>query len=239
MKLKKDLEIIGKSLFITNKKILILSDLHIGQDESMNANGFLVPRFQYDDLFKETQQIIRKTKPKIIILNGDIKHEFSGILREEWKRVKEYIDYLQRKSEVILIKGNHDSILKPLAEKQGIQMVNHYLINNLFVCHGDKIIKNNDYKKSKTIIIGHEHPAVTLREGVRTEKYRCFLIGKYEDKELVVMPAMNPSSEGSDILNQKPLSPYLKGNKELKKFKVIIIEENQTYDFGKLEDLEE
>lgn len=213
-----------------------MSDLHIGQDESLNANGFLIPRFQYNDLYKETQQIIKETKPKTIVLNGDIKHDFSSILREEWKRVTEYITFLKRKSEVIIIKGNHDSIIKPLAEKLGIETKDYLLLDDFFICHGDKIIENEDYKKSKTIIIGHEHPAISLKEGVRVEKYKCYLIGKHENKNLIVMPAMNPSSEGSDVLTQKILSPYLK-KKNIKDFQAIIIEENKAYDFGKIKNL--
>jgi putative SbcD/Mre11-related phosphoesterase len=238
MKIEKDLEIIGNTLFIPSKKILILSDLHIGYDESMNANGFLIPRFQYQDLYKETQRIIKEKKPKTIILNGDIKHEFRGILREEWLRVQEYITYLKRKSEVVIIKGNHDSIIKPLAEKLEIKTLNYKIIDDKFICHGDKIFDNEEYKKSKTIIIGHEHPAITLQDGVRTEKYKCFLLGKYKDKKLIVMPAMNPSSEGADILKEKLLSPYLKENKNIKLFKAIIVSENKVYDFGKIKNLE-
>lgn len=238
MKLEKDLEIVGNALFIPSKKTLILSDLHIGQDESMNANGLLVPRFQYQDLFNETQRIIKQTKPKTIILNGDIKHEFSKILKEERKRIQEYLQYLKRNRTVIIIKGNHDAIIEPLAKSQEIEMKNYEKINDVFICHGDKIIENEDYEQSKTIIIGHEHPAITLKDGVRVEKYKCYLKGKYKNKKLIVMPAMNPSSEGSDVLTQKLLSPYLKNNKNLKNFKAIIIEENKAYDFGEIKNLE-
>lgn len=238
MQILKNIKIIRTALFIENKKILILSDLHIGYDESLNANGILLPRFQYLDLFRDTQKIVKEVKPKIIILNGDIKHEFSGILREEWKRVKEYVSYLQRTCKVILIKGNHDAILEPLAKERKIEIRNHYLTDDIFICHGDKLIENEDFKKSKTIIIGHEHPAITLKDNIRTEKYKCFLLGMYKNKKIIVMPAMNPSSEGSDVLTQKLLSPYLKNNNKLKEFKAIIIEENNTYDFGKIKNLE-
>jgi uncharacterized protein len=239
MKIQENLEIKRKTLYIPDEKILIISDLHIGFDESMNAKGFLMPRFQYDDLFKETQRLVKELKPKTIILNGDVKHEFSGILREEWKRVIEYIDYLKRKSEVIIIKGNHDSILQPIANKKEIVMREYYKVNDIFICHGDKIYDNEDFNTSKTIIIGHEHPAITLREGVRAEKYTCFLIGEYLGKKLIVMPAMNPASEGSDVLADRLLSPYLKKNRKLKDFKAIIVDEKEVYDFGKLRDLEE
>jgi len=237
MKLLKNLEIIRNALHITNTNTLIISDLHIGQDESMNKNGFLIPRFQYQDLLKETQLLIKKTNPKTIIINGDIKHEFKDISQEEWKKVREYLNHLKRKSNIKIIKGNHDSIIEHITKNLNIETSTYELINDFFICHGDKIIENNDFKKSKTIIIGHEHPAITLTEGVRSEKYKCFIVGTYKKKTLIVMPAMNPSSEGSDILKEKPLSPFLKKNKNLKNFETYITEENKTYHFGKIKNL--
>ncbi|MFP4567672.1 MAG: metallophosphoesterase [Candidatus Woesearchaeota archaeon] len=235
MLLTPNIKIIRTSLFIESESTLILSDLHIGQDEAMSANGFLMPRFQYEDLFKETQSIIKETKPKRIILNGDIKHEFGGILKEERSKIKEYIQYLKRgEREVIIIKGNHDAILKPLAERENIALKDFLILKDFFICHGDKLFEDDAFKKSKIIIIGHEHPAITLKDGPRKEKYKCFLLGKYEDKKLIVMPAMNPLSDGSDILTQKLLSPYLKNNKNFKKFKAIITDDDKAYDFGEI-----
>lgn len=238
MELLKNIQIINKTLFLKKEKTLIISDLHIGQDEALNSKGLLMPRFQYEDIFKETQKIIKEIKPKRIILNGDVKHEFSGILKEEREKVQEYIKYLMRTSEVILIKGNHDSILKPLADKLELELDNYYELNDVLICHGDKLFEIEKNKKIKTIIIGHEHPALTLREGARAEKYKCYLIGEYKNKNLIVMPSMNPLNEGTDILQEQLLSPYLKNNKNFKNFKAIIIDENKTYDFGKLRDIE-
>jgi len=104
--------------------------------------------------------------------------------------------------------------------------------------HGDKfnktvedIIKN---KKIKTIIIGHEHPAVSLKEGSRTETFKCFLKGKFKGKELIVQPSFNLVTEGTDILKESLLSPFLKQN--LKNFNVYIVAD-KVYDFGKVSSL--
>lgn len=283
-----DLKIIRCSLFIESEKTLILSDLHIGQDEAMNAKGLLMPRFQYNDLFEETQKLIKETKPKKVILNGDVKHEFSGILREEWLRIQEYITFLKKKCEVVIVKGNHDSILKPLTDKLEVELKDYERVGNTFICHGDRLFDNKDFDECDTIIIGHEHPAVTLTRGPRKEKYKCFLKGEYErNKTLIIMPAMNSLSEGTDVLVEKALSPFLNPNTKnkttknankttnnknnndktnystnnmpniltrilnsipnainsnnktnLSKFRVIIVEGKDVYDFGELGDLE-
>ena len=238
MEIFNNLFIRGNALFFGKEKVLVLSDLHIGQDESLNSNGFLVPRFQFDDLFLETQRLVKVLKPRVVVLNGDIKHEFSGILREENSRIKEFIDFLRRKCEVVLVKGNHDSILKPLADRLGLEMRDFFVVGDCFICHGDKLFDNDDFRRCSTVIIGHEHPAVSLRSGPRVEKYKCFLVGKYLSKNLVVMPAMNPTSEGSDVLAQRLLSPFLKGNVSFKEFKVFIVDDDKVFDFGFLSGLE-
>jgi len=89
-------------------------------------------------------------------------------------------------------------------------------------------------KEVKRIIIGHEHAAVTLKEGPRVEKFKCFLKGKWKGKELIVMPSMNPVTEGTDVLQAELLSPYL--NQKLDNFEVFIVAD-EIMPFGKLGNL--
>ncbi|MFA6072648.1 MAG: metallophosphoesterase [Candidatus Woesearchaeota archaeon] len=240
MKILSNIEIVDLALFFKKEKILIFGDLHIGQEDAMNKEGILIPRFQQKDLITKTKKIISTTNPDIIILNGDIKHEFAKISKEEWKQILEYFDLLQKYSKVIIVKGNHDKIIEPLASKKNIPVLTHYLINKTYICHGDIIPTNKEFKECKTIIIGHEHPSIGLRDGNRVEKYKCFLKGKYkynlfEEKQLIVMPSMNQLTEGTDILSEQLLSPFLK-NMNINKFETWIVE-NEVYYFGKLKEL--
>ncbi|MGV8169175.1 MAG: metallophosphoesterase [Candidatus Nanoarchaeia archaeon] len=235
MEICKGIEIKDLTLFFKKEKILLLGDLHIGEEAAMKREGFLIPRFQQKDLINKTKKILEETKPKLIILNGDVKHEFGGISREEWKQVLDYLDLLQKHCGVIIIKGNHDKIIDPIAEKRKIPVLDYYVINSsIYICHGDIIPKNEHYKQAKTLIIGHEHPAIGLRDGNRVEKYKCFLKGKYKNKTLIVMPSMNQLTEGTDILTERLLSPFLQQN--LDSFETWIVE-SEIYHFGKLSGL--
>jgi uncharacterized protein len=236
MNIIEGIEICDLALFLKKDKILILGDLHIGQEESMNKEGILIPRFQHKDLIAKTKKIISFTKPSLIILNGDVKHEFAGISRDEWKKVQEYFDLISKNSRVILIKGNHDSILEPIALKKGLIVQDYFVHNKIFICHGDKIFQNADFKKSKIIIIGHEHPSIGLQDKNRVEKYKCFLKGKYENKTLIVIPSMNQLTEGTDVLKEKLLSPFLK-NTNLHSFETWIVENEEVFYFGKIKGL--
>lgn len=236
MEILKGIEIEDLALLIKKEGLLIFGDLHIGQEEAMNKEGLLIPRFQHKDLISKTKKILQKTNPSIIILNGDIKHEFSGISRDEWKKVQEYLDILLKHAKVIIIKGNHDNILEPIAARKGIRLQEQYFQNKILICHGDRIPKNKEFEESKTVIIGHEHPSIGLQEGNRVEKYKCFLKGKYENKTLIVMPSMNQLTEGTDVLKEKLLSPFLR-NANIENFETWIVENEEIFYFGKLRGL--
>lgn len=232
MHISKNIEIIDLALYLEQEKVLILSDLHIGYEEYLNKQGVLVPRFQLEDLTKRINNILDRIDASKIIINGDLKHEFGTISKQEWNDTMRILDLFNGK-EVILIKGNHDSILGPIAEKKNIEIKDHCKINDVYICHGDKISEDEDFKKSKIVIIGHEHPAVSFRER-SDEKYKCFLKGKWKNKLLLVTPSLNLVTQGSDITKDKTLSPFLQNH--ISDFEVFVVE-NKVYDFGKLKDL--
>ncbi|MBD3313877.1 phosphoesterase [Candidatus Woesearchaeota archaeon] len=235
MEISKGIEIIDLGLKIGSA--LIIGDLHIGYEEALNKQGVMVPRFQFRDILKRMTAILRKAKPDIVVLNGDIKHEFGTISEQEWRETLKIIDLiLKYAKKLVLVRGNHDTILGPIAKKRHVEIVDTYQIDDgmIVVLHGHKEVKLP--KNTKTIIIGHDHPAVSLREGPRVEVFKCFLKGEYKKKELIVMPSFNLVTEGSDMTREKSLSPYLK--QDLDNFRVYIVSD-KVYDFGRLKDIPE
>jgi uncharacterized protein len=235
MELHKGIEIIDLALFLVKQKILIIADTQIGYEESLNKKGIFIPRFQHKDIIDRLEKIINVTKPKKVIIDGDIKHEFGTISETEWRHTVRLIDSISSRTELILIRGNHDKQLGPIAKKKNLKLIDHLLIGDIYICHGDKLQKNKDFEKAKTIIIGHEHPAVALKDSGRTEKYKCFLKGKYKNKTLIVLPSFNIMIEGTDILSEKVLSPFLK--KGLGDFEVFVSDKDILY-FGKVKNIE-
>jgi len=227
------IKIIGLTLFLEKQKILVIADTHIGFEEACNKEGVLIPRLQFKEIMSSLEEIFKKTKPEIIIMLGDIKHEFGTISRQEWRDTLNLLDYLMSKAgKVILIKGNHDTILGPLADKKSLAVREHYLADDYLFCHGHKLIdkKSSEFKKAKTIIIGHEHPAIGLRDGPRVEKYKCFLLGNYHGKKLIVMPSFNFVTEGTDVLQENLLSPFIEN---IHNFEAFVVGD-KTYNFGKI-----
>ena len=217
MKIAKDIEVNDLSLYLVKEKTLVFADFHIGYEEALNKEGILIPRFQLKETLERLERIFlffKRNKKEInkIIINGDLKHEFGTISEQEWRDALKLLDFLNKYcKEIILIKGNHDTILGPIADKRSLKIVDFLKFEDVLIIHGDKINKHieNLIKKAKIIIISHEHPALSLKEGFRVELFKCFLKGKYKKKTLIVQPSFNLVTEGTDVSKEGLLSPFL------------------------------
>ena len=230
MEIINGIEIIDLALYLPKQRILAIADVHMGYEEALNKQGILMPRFQFKEVILRLETIFKTIKPKLnkIVINGDIKHEFGKISETEWRNTLKLLDFLAKHcDEIILIKGNHDTILGPIARKRNVKVVEHYDVGKVVFIHGDKLVPN----KAKTIIIGHEHPAISFKQ--RTDKFKCFLRGKWKGKQLIVMPSFNMVTEGTDITQEKLLSPYLTN---ISDFGIFVVGE-QIMNFGKVKEM--
>ena len=240
MNIFKNIEIADLGLYTCST--LIISDVHIGYEEALNKQGILVPRLQFDDMMKRMESIfdyLKSGNKKIerIIVNGDLKHEFGTISEQEWRETLKFLDMLLLKAKkVILIKGNHDTILGPIAQKRNVEVVDYYKTGDTYFCHGHKIPLDADFRAAKTVVIGHEHPAITIGDGTRRELFKCFAKGWWKKKTLIAMPSFNTLTTGTDLLRDSALSPFMKEIKSRKELEIFVVG-NETYYFGRLNEI--
>ncbi len=240
MELAPGAEAIDLALYLPAHKTLVLSDLHMGFEEALNRQGVLVPRTHFKDLVDRLEVIFARLKTakkpvRTIVITGDLKHEFGRIGKQEWKDTMRMVDYLLRRSQrLLLIKGNHDVQLGPIAKRQGLELVKEHRAGDVLIIHGDRVPES--LAGVSTIIMGHEHPAIGLRHGGRTERYKCYIVGTYKRKTLIVQPSANLLTEGTDVLKEETLSPLLSG---LMKFRAFVIDDQkrEILDFGVLKGL--
>jgi uncharacterized protein len=233
MKILKSIKLVDLAIY--TKNTLIVTDFHLGYEEALNKQGMMVPRVQFNEIMRRIKKIFVKLKNKkidTIIVNGDLKHEFGSISDQEWRHVLQLLDMFSNYCKnIVLIKGNHDIILGPIAKKRKVKILENYSLGDILILHGDSIPDKNLLKGIQTIIIGHEHPAVSIKDGPRTELFKAFLIGKWKKYDIIVQPSFNLLTEGSDIIKEGILSPFLKGN--LKEFEVVVVGD-KLYKFGRL-----
>ncbi|MBW2988449.1 phosphoesterase [Candidatus Woesearchaeota archaeon] len=229
------LYIVDLGLVLKEEQCLVLADFHIGYEEALNKQGVLVPRFSFQDILSRLKPLLKQSYNTIII-NGDLKHEFGEISNQEWQETQQILDLLKSKTKhLVLIKGNHDTILEPIARRKDVSIRDYIMFQGVYITHGHKLPSDVDFHRANTVIIAHEHPAVSIRDGLRSELFKCFLVGRYEQKKLVVMPSFNPITPGSDVRKQKLLSPFLTHG--INEFEVYVVED-KVYYFGRLKDLE-
>lgn len=244
MKSKEKIEkfkFLDKALYFSEKKILVLGDLHIGYEEYLNKQGVFIPRIQFketlEDLKKVFEKIEERGKLNEIIVLGDLKHEFGQISSQEWREVKEILDFFKNKGKrVILIKGNHDTILEPIAKRKELEIRDYYIKDEICFLHGNKLFPECLDKKIKILVMGHRHPAILLADKYKREKYKCFLVGKWKNKEIIILPSFFPFIEGGDIVTDYEENKLFIDEKHLRNFDVFVIGE-KVYRFGKLKEV--
>ncbi len=229
-------KLISKTIFFPEKGILAFGDLHIGYEHMLKEKGFTFPFSQLENSKKELKPILEKLPVKKIVILGDLKHYFP-FKKEEKFEIRNFLKFLTKympEENIILIRGNHEKIKLDKQEYQDF-----YIEGNIAFIHGDKTFPEILDKKIKTIVMGHVHPAIFLEDktGIKKEKFKCFLLGKWKGKEVIVVPSFFSFTEGTDIRREdysdkKEFS--IIPNKTLQKFNVYIIGKDKVYNFGKV-----
>jgi len=237
MEILDNAKIVDLGLWFPDLKTLAISDLHIGYEEALNRQGIMIPRHQVSDTIERLKKILAITgKLDKIIINGDLKHEFGTVNKEEFFGVRDILGLLKKNcEELFILEGNHDKILGYTKDKATVRK--HLLVSNILFAHGDEILSNLDSADAKIIVIGHAHPAVKLSDGIAAEKVKCFLKGKYWTKTLIALPSFNLVTEGTDIVNEETLSPYLDNVSNFEVFAVPNF--NEILYFGKIKNIKQ
>jgi len=237
--MKENIQFVGKCLLIVKEgeKILVIGDLHLGYEEILNEMGMFISRKMFDDMVDYFDKLIRKTgKIDRVILLGDVKHAFGSIQKQERSDFLRLLDYF-KDVEIVIVKGNHDKLLVyMLKEKKGVSLVDYYIWKDFCFMHGDRDFLENYDKKIKYWILGHGHPAIKISDGVKMEKYKCFLEGMYKGKKIIILPSFFAYSEGSEV-RENDLG--LIWNFQFNKFRVRVVsgDKFEVLDFGKLRKL--
>jgi putative SbcD/Mre11-related phosphoesterase len=214
------------AIYIEELEAIVIADLHLGYEGIMAEKGIFLPKTQFKKEMEMLLEIFERKKAKKVIIDGDIKHEFSETSYHEFKEVRDMLAFLKAKcQEVILIKGNHDNYIARVSNRFGVKLYEELELGNYHFLHGHRAPVD---LKAKYLIIAHEHPAITIYDEVGgREKLNCLLYGDCEYwgmvKKIAVLPAFSTLAAGSEvnlIPQQELLSPILR-EIDVEKLKVI------------------
>ena len=244
MRIDRDIELVEglPAAFIRSINSLAVADLHLGYEGRMAKSGVFIPKANLKKIIREIGNAVDSTGADRLIVVGDIKNEFSDVAHEQFNALYAVIKFCkERKMALDLVKGNHDNFIDRYGESMGFTAhTGSASIGKYLFFHGDKLPSLGG-KRPRMLISGHEHPSIgVLNPAGRIERLRCFLLGDYKGRRLMVLPAIGYFATGSEVnmAHNRPLSPVLRGI-DVGKMHAIAVGYGSTIDFGTVDELRE
>ncbi|MGD9962583.1 MAG: metallophosphoesterase [Thermoplasmata archaeon] len=184
----------GGAALIVPEDVLVVADLHLGCEASLERDGLSLPRVQTRKIREYVLGLVDSVSPSRLVVAGDLKHNFSRNLTQEWQDVSRFVQDLSRAVPVEVVRGNHDNFLSLILREFGIPLAGEADVGGVRVAHGHTGVPSD-----APTVIGHIHPSVSLRDGVDARtKDRCFLYN--ESVNMLVLPALSLVASGLDVV---------------------------------------
>ena len=141
------------ALYHRGERWLAVADVHFGYELSQRAAGALFPLWGMDSIESRLSALLADFRPERLIIVGDFVHDRAA--REPSLAL---LGRLRTQTEVVLLAGNHDRRAFGLAETRPWYVTDQFCFH-----HGDGVAPAEGAGRWE--IIGHHHPAGTLRDG--------------------------------------------------------------------------
>lgn len=170
----------GRSIFWEEKKLLILSDLHLGKSGHFRKSGIAVPQKVFREDLQRLFDQVRFFNPKELLIVGDLFHSTDNKEHELFLKWRKDMPI----TPIRLIRGNHDILPGEWYAEAGIELVENELVIDEFVFTHD--ISSASSSNGHYYFSGHIHPGIVLNGmGKQSIRLPCFYFGK----QFAVLPA--------------------------------------------------
>jgi len=217
------------------KKILILTDIHIGFESNLASNEvFLGKNSTINETIGELSSLIDIEKPDEIIILGDVKSSIKTISKTEWYEVPLFFESIKKKCSITLVPGNHDGNIERLIP-EGVSMISSTGIveDNILLTHGHTLPSEN-FSHIDKIIMGHLHP-VFFDEGslLNGQRVWVFLKTKKENLfpnksgilDITIIPSFNRYFYATHKRQyKKSISPIIEKIKRIESARIITLD---------------
>lgn len=218
-----------------DKKHLVITDLHIGFEGNLAQNKIFVGKnTTLNESLEEIYSIIESQKPDDLILLGDVKSGINRISKNEWNEVPQFLQELQKKTDVIVIPGNHDANIQRLVP-EGITLISSIgmILENALLTHGHTMPSENFAHVDK-IIMGHVHPVFfdehSILNGqriwvsIKTKKENLFPSSAGE-LEITIVPSFNRYFYATKKKQyKKSISPIIEKIKDVYSARIVTLD---------------
>jgi metallophosphoesterase superfamily enzyme len=177
----------------------ILSDLHLGAEQSLARQGLYLPPTSWKAILGAWERVVA-LDPAHLILAGDVCDAPEDTGLEELAML---LERRPKNCRVTLTPGNHDPEVAVFAERfPFVTMEPFTKFEGITVAHGHALPTAGS---PRALITGHQHPAVVLATRVQAAKMICFaqcVVGKGR-MPLMILPAFSPLPLGSNLLTER------------------------------------
>jgi putative SbcD/Mre11-related phosphoesterase len=209
----------GLVLSLRRERLLLLADTHVGYEVELRRVKGVNAMSQTRKLVERVLELADLHNVTAVVILGDVKHELP-VPRESVDEVRTFLTTVAKKVPLLLIPGNHDSLLQEIASGiDGVEVAptRGILIDKFLLVHGHVKPAKQDLEKADTLIMGHTHPAVLIRDDIgyavkepavlkiktsRTKLCKA-LYGEPCKRQtrlkIVVLPASHPLITGVDV----------------------------------------
>jgi putative phosphoesterase len=209
----------GLVLGLRRERLLLLADTHIGYEVELR-------RVKGVNVVSQTRKVVEKVLELVelhnvtsVVILGDVKHELP-IPRESAEEVKAFLSAVARRVPMLLIPGNHDSLLQEIASGiEGVEIApaRGVLFDKFLFLHGHVKPAVQDLERADVVVMGHTHPAVLIKDDIgysvkepavlkiktsRTKLCKALYGEPCKRRtrlKIVVLPASHPLITGVDV----------------------------------------
>lgn len=161
------------AIFWKEKKILLISDVHLGKIAHFRKHGLAIPENAIVENFNRLDEVVALFHPKKIIFLGDL---FHSKMNAEWNLFAYWVHKIQ--TEIILVEGNHDIIDRKNYADLNVKIHSKLIIGDFLLTH------HPNETEGFFNFCGHIHPGIKLKDlGRQSMKLACFF---RKDKQLVL-----------------------------------------------------
>ncbi|MEZ6092560.1 MAG: ligase-associated DNA damage response endonuclease PdeM [Pirellulaceae bacterium] len=180
------------------ESMLLCSDLHLGKEASFSRMGLGVPRGASRQTLARVSAMLQRCRAEQLVILGDLFHNRSALAID-------VIDLFQRFMEqhhtlsITLVSGNHDRSAGDLPADWRMHVEDDRLsLRKIELLHEAPSTADSAADTDRFRIAGHLHPAVQIRWGDISGRYRCF----WQTERNLILPALGQFTGAMTISRQ-------------------------------------
>lgn len=204
----------GPALLVEqDRRVLVVADLHMGIESGLERHGVHIAS-RSAARADRVIACIEETKPDLLLLLGDVKHNVPVTSRQEYRELPGVLRSFRDRVPIAVAPGNHDGGIGRFLEPGELLPAEGTLIDGVGYLHGHTHPAPELH--GHLVVIGHHHPVVSLVDsvGCAARARPAYLYSVIEElsgerTRLLFVPAFNEFAGGIDVgrLQQSGLGP--------------------------------